>query len=547
MRSSKSLRRVGETGQRRSRIDLTALSERERRALEAVITQERTRRELTRSFLKFLPHWHYINRETGNTHSFGVCAIDGHDHPYDMWSGQKALADTIVAHPWLYALKAGKLGFTELECAYDGWIARFGGGPNARVHLFSKSGGASSELLRIVRFGLDHLPPYLRPSYLEDESGGKTSSSLRFRVALDDTRAIISYAAGPDVSIDASCQHAHVDELAHMPFARDTYAAIITTISPTGSCHVITRGRGENTYAAQLWRETQTGASKLHPFFAPWHAREGRSAVWYATEAASMPRRDLHRWAPATPEEALAGDDEEEYLPIELFDRCREELPPYLPETAELGVMGVDAGIKSDATGIAVVTRHPDRHEDVAIRAVRAWQPKPGHVVNLDEVESFIKAICLGGCAKGHWAKDRELYASGSAEAPAWLSGCPACYPAEGGAPVMLKAYPIYEVAYDEWQMESVAQRLRAVGINCRPFSQQADRNIADSDLRDLFLNRRIAHSGGELLRSHAENAACVIDRHERKLRMVKKAQDRKIDVLVAVSMATRRCLELYL
>ncbi|OFW99471.1 MAG: hypothetical protein A3E78_17365 [Alphaproteobacteria bacterium RIFCSPHIGHO2_12_FULL_63_12] len=111
----------------------------------------------------------------------------------------------------------------------------------------------------------------------------------------------------------------------------------------------------------------------------------------------------------------------------------------------------------------------------------------------------------------------------------------------------MLKAYPIYEVAYDEWQMESVAQRLRAVGINCRPFSQQADRNIADSDLRDLFLNRRIAHSGGELLRSHAENAACVIDRHERKLRMVKKAQDRKIDVLVAVSMATRRCLELYL
>ena len=43
----------------------------------------------------------------------------------------------MLAHRFLFALKARQLGLTTLACAYDVWHLRFGP-PNATVHLFSK-------------------------------------------------------------------------------------------------------------------------------------------------------------------------------------------------------------------------------------------------------------------------------------------------------------------------------------------------------------------------------------------------------------------------
>ena len=499
--------------------------------------RQEERHTMAASFLGFLPYWQFVNRDTGEVLAFG----DPQTGELALWEGQQHFADHMVEHPWIYALKAGKLGFTELECAYDAWVLLFLG-QNARVHLFSLSGRASQELLKIVRFGLDHLPRWLRPQYLIDEAGGKTSTSLRFRVAEDDERTLVSYAATPDVSIDMVCHHAHVDELARMPFARATFAAIYSTVAPEGSCHVLTRGKGEGGYAAELWRTSMAGTHRLVPFFTPWSGRPDRDLAWYKDREAELLRQDLHHFAPATPEDALAGDDQSEYLPIELWDRCRDTaLEALMPGSREIAVLGVDAGIKNDCTGIVLVTRHPQQHENVAVRGVRLWRPEGGNEVDLDEVESFIKAVCLGGCAAGHYKEDRLRTLE-----PAFTAACGACHP-DGGEFAAVPPYSIYEVAYDPWQMENSAQRLRALGINMQPFDQGKARAIADSEFRDLVVNRRIAHDGNELLRSHVSNAAAVLDREEHKLRVVKKSPAKKVDLLVAAVEATNRCLALYL
>src|SRR3990167_10673556 len=73
----------------------------------------------------FRRYWRYLCRETGAEKSFAT-----------IWPGQEKLEARGREHAHLAALKAGKNGFTEWECMYDGWVARFRS-RNARVHLFS--------------------------------------------------------------------------------------------------------------------------------------------------------------------------------------------------------------------------------------------------------------------------------------------------------------------------------------------------------------------------------------------------------------------------
>lgn len=60
------------------------------------------------SFIHFLTHWRFIDRENGDVKTLS-----------NLWEGQAQLAELMEHERQIFALKAGKLGFTELECAYD--------------------------------------------------------------------------------------------------------------------------------------------------------------------------------------------------------------------------------------------------------------------------------------------------------------------------------------------------------------------------------------------------------------------------------------------
>lgn len=261
-----------------------------------------------RSFRHFLQYWQFRNRETGEVRDFS-----------SLWRGQDAASRLMESEPWLFLLKAGKLGLSELECAYDGWVARFGH-RNARVHMFSYSGDSVRDIFSWVVFGLEHLPEWMRLPVVTDEAGADNSRSMMLSAGPDDVRRVVAYNTGRSVSIDQTCNHAHLDEFARWP-AEIMWAAIQSTIAPGGSCHVVTRGAGPN-FAAKVYDSAKRGLVRsqsgqvMRTYFAPYDMRPGRGkteaekAAWLEGQAASFGTQSaIWQFAPRTDREALQGDE----------------------------------------------------------------------------------------------------------------------------------------------------------------------------------------------------------------------------------------------
>lgn len=183
---------------------------------------------------------------------------------------------------------------------------------------------------------------------------------------------------------------------------------------------------------------------------------------------------------------------------ITLWDACQEALPPLRRD--EPMVLAADAGVIDDNFGLVGVTRHPSRHEHVAVRYARRWEPRGGPI-DFDEVEQEIERLC--------------------------------------------REHSIVQLTYDSYQLHQMMSGLLNRGVCWTDsFGQQTERLEGDKQLRDLILQRRIAHDGDQDLRQHIANADRKMDADNR-LRIVKRAQGLKIDLAVTLAMAAKRCLDL--
>lgn len=464
----------------------------ERDAVES--WQQAERDACRRSFRYFLRYWRFTNRETGEVQSFE-----------NLWPGQEEFTGVMDTHPWILALKAGKLGFSQLETAFDGWRALFGP-PNTRVHIFSRTQSAAIELLGYVKFGLGNLPEFMRPVFLAGEAGGDTSTSLMFRLDTYDRRSLVAFAAGPSVSIDQTCNHAHVDELARMAFPLKTWSAITSTVAPSGTCHIVSRGNGPNNYLAMLWRAASRGAGRLFPFFSPWTARP-REEGWRQQQSGELTEQELSHFAPETPEDALAGDDAESFVPGMAWDAC------YDPELAPLAgddgrtplIIAVDAATDNDTFACVVVSRHPLHPLQAAIRGAELWEPKKVQgEFDFSEPEAWLRQMCA--------------------------------------------QHNVVAITYDRYQLHDMMTRFRAEGVAyCKVFDQGAQRLVADRQLRNLIIHREVYHSGDARIREHFGNAGVKHYREEAAIRMVKLQQSNPIDLAVATSMGVYEALFLNL
>lgn len=517
-------------------------------------------------FAHFLRHWVFKVREETGTESIR--------HFDRLWEGQQRMVESMKAHRWLYILKAGKLGATELECAYDGWVL-LARGANARVNIFSKGQKESKELLGIVKFGLQHLPDWLGlPMMSKTEAGGDNSEQFALLGdGADDTRKVVSYPASPDAAIDVSATHSHVDEMARMPFPAKTWASIQSTVPATGTVHIVTRGAGEGSFASQLWYEAKDGASPLYCHFEPFNARpripQGEvppgvdpAEVWYIEQAATMLEGQLNYSAPRTEEDALKGSAEGQFVPEAVWLSCYDpDLQPLMPGDRTPLVLGVDAGVTGDNFAVVAVSRHPDRPDDPAVRSVKVWVPPKGGAIDFDEVERFLRIVCLGGCVNGHANQPGNVMSAGQmcADHPEHVyrhkvtgldtcSGQPMpCSACEGG--IRTLRFNVAQIAYDAYQLVDMMQRLSRERVAwCRSFGQGSERMEADARLRSLIVNRRLAHRNDDTLNAHVAAAnAKSAPGEETKLRLVKRNPGSKIDGAVALSMATAESLRLIL
>lgn len=192
------------------------------------------------------------------------------------------------------------------------------------------------------------------------------------------------------------------------------------------------------------------------------------------------------------------------FVSLAAWDACAVRLPRLDAKTPV--VVGADAAVSGDCFALVAVTRAPERHADaVAVRAVRVWAPERGRSIDFQEP----------------WD---------------WLAE-------------FVGAHSVVEITYDPYQLHDMMSRFnRKYGVWCVPFDQGIARAIADSALFSLIREKRLLHGGDPILREHVSNAAFHMSaREDTKGRLVKAAPRRKIDALVALSMAASEALRLYL
>lgn len=203
----------------------------------------------------------------------------------------------------------------------------------------------------------------------------------------------------------------------------------------------------------------------------------------------------------------------QKFLPfINLWDRCREDIPPLgnrEPMVIALDAATGRASSASDCFGILGVTRHPKDRNRVAVRFAEEWHASSGHQID------FI----------------------GTKEDPG-----PETFLRDA-----LKQYNVYCVVFDPHQLISLAQRLEVEeGVWFDQFGQVEKRLKADKSLLDKIIDKTVAHDGNTKLRNHIDNADRKVDEVGSRFRIVKGGRG-PVDLAVCLSMSTWQCLDLNL
>ena len=192
--------------------------------------------------------------------------------------------------------------------------------------------------------------------------------------------------------------------------------------------------------------------------------------------------------------------DERSFVPIEWWDGGEVDKLDKVSTYKEM-VVGLDAGTDSDCFAIVGVTREQMDDKDViAVRYTRAWYPEHYDQFDFSEPKTELRRLA--------------------------------------------ERYNIIQWCYDPYQLKELADNLNDEGLGWfEPFKQGAERAEADKMLHDLIRQSRMAHRGEPDLHQHIVNANAK-DEGE-KLRIIKRSESLKIDLTVALSMATKRCRDL--
>lgn len=269
----------------------------------------------------------------------------------------------------------------------------------------------------------------------------------------------------------------------------------------------------------QLWDDHEVYVNDAAKTLAVWVTKPmfpWQTEAYYAEQTQTLTPsefRRMHRNEWVTSEDA--------FIPIELWDACKvDTLPPmeeldtghpysiHNPSKRSLYlVAGVDAAVSGDCFAVVAVSKHALRGADgfltneykYAVRYVRKWTPTPGHKLSFAEPEAEI--VRLG--------KDERCV----------------CF------------------AYDPYQLHDMSTRLRNQSVWMHEFPQGKERLIADKQLYDMILRGDIIHDGNPDLREHMLNANAKTEGD--KLRIVKRNEHLKIDLVVALSMAIDRAKHL--
>lgn len=253
--------------------------------------------------------------------------------------------------------------------------------------------------------------------------------------------------------------------------------------------------------------------------FATWvtkHHLPWQSEAYYASERANLlpnqfKRLHLNEWV----------GSEEAFIEMEWWDTlCVDsELPP--SSKYEPIILALDAGIHSDTFAIVAVARH------------KAYESRyKGKDVSAPDILIRRHAMAFtppqGGKLK-------------------FFSDDPNEVTPESEIKRIIRERNVIQVCYDPWQLEHFVDQLEAeTGAWFEPYGQSSERELGDKMLYDMIREGRIKHSGHpqDPLRTHLANANAKVLGDDKRLRIVKREDSRKIDLAVALAMACKRAAD---
>jgi hypothetical protein len=304
-------------------------------------------------FRAFLDLWQFTDQETGENRVLGEV----------LWPAQEEFVHTTAAHPWVFFLKARKLGETTIACAHDAWVLRFRD-RNARVHLFSRREDAARELLAAVKGGLERLPAWLQLPITRS-----TADIYELGAGRDDKRLAKAYPADKETAVENSCTHGHVDEWARMGNPRKVWQAIEPTMA--GSCHIVTTGLGPTNYTSVYWRRCLAADTPHHPCFVGALERPDRTKAWLRAKRQGMGEEEFRQEYPTSWEDALSGGGQFVFRSADL-DHAPEDTHGFGPaHPSRKYVKAWDIGRHQDAAVGLVLDVTEDVHDVVAYRRLR--------------------------------------------------------------------------------------------------------------------------------------------------------------------------------
>lgn len=240
---------------------------------------------------------------------------------------------------------------------------------------------------------------------------------------------------------------------------------------------------------------------------------------YYKSEAAVLTPNEflrIHRnqWVSST----------ESFVPMEWWDACKRtdaEFPQWgmrygenqekvFEKRTHPMVIAADAGVSDDNFGLWMGCRHPTFVDEVMTIYVQKWIPPTGGKIDFQGTEE----------RPGPEKMIRKLE----------------------------KEYNVVQISYDPHQLVDMMGRIqKEVRCYVRAFNQGEKRLISDSRIRSLIRDRKFWHRGEPDFREHVQNSDAKTDKEETKIRIVKRADSLKVDLLVAASMGAHEILRLNL
>lgn len=414
--------------------------------------------------------------------------------PFKLWPAQAELLWALLLNRLVLILKSRQLGVSWICCWYVLWLCFWQAGKLAL--LLSRGQDEANEMLRRVRVLYERLPEWIR------QAGPSVVKLNTEEIAWSNGSRVQSLPASPGSGRSYTASVAIMDEAAFMAYASEVYTAMKPTIDAGGQLVILSTANGRANLFYTLCERAMKGLGGFVFRFLPWWVRPGRDTAWYAaTEADAIDATLMKQEYPATPEEAFEATEVGAFLPsIALWDACRAEVPPLDGHTP--CVLALDAAESNDTFGTVIVSK---LGEQLAVRYVRPYVPSKGAPLDFDAIEQDIRDL--------------------------------------------VQRYAIQAIVYDPMLLGQTVRRLtapgRAINTPCIPFPQGAARLESDKGLFDLITQRRIVHDGNAELRAHVSNANKKTDAESRKLRIVKRTYQEKIDLVVALAMSCQYLVKL--